>query len=62
MKRKVRGMPSASLYNSPLNPLVKTEKRRHFHGDVLIVPDSLTDGIWPLSMRASEMSVTHSKN
>lgn len=44
MKRNTKGLPSASLHSSPLNSPVKIEKRRHFDGDVLIVPDSLTDG------------------
>lgn len=61
MKRNIKGLPSASLHSSPLNPPVKTEKRRHSDGDVFRVPDSLTDGVWPLSMSASEMSGTRRK-
>lgn len=61
MKRNIKGLPSASLHNSLLSPPIKKEQRRHFDGDVLIVPDSLTDGVWPLSMSASEMSGTRSK-
>lgn len=60
-EKNVKGLPSASLHSSPFNRLVKIEKRRHFDGDVVILPDSLTDGVWPVSMSASEMSVTRSK-